>query len=88
MIVSKLGKRELQDFRKLDRVMREGPEEELDLCPKPKVYRKTWIANTMTDCYEYADENYENQTIAHSNVRKTVWNRDVVAAKCIMIKGE
>lgn len=88
MVVSESGKREVQSFRKLDRAIVRQPGEELTLYSKPKVYRKNWIVNTTTDCYEYADENYVGHTIEHDRVRKTVWNRDVVAAKCILIKGE
>lgn len=87
-IVTKTGKRVVQGFRKLDREIQLGPDQQLQLYPKPKVYRKNWIVNETTDCYEYADENSDGQNVDHDRIRKTVWNRDIVAAKCILIKGE
>lgn len=87
-IVSKSGKRDVQVFRKMDREIPTGPGEEFVLYPKPKVHRKRWIVNTTTDCYEYAANNHVGPTIDHDLIRKTVWHRDIVAAKCILIKGE
>lgn len=54
------------------------------LHPKVEIYHKKWHVNPVSGIYEYvnADQQHDSQS-----KHKTVWHRDVVAAKCILIKG-
>lgn len=80
-IVTQLGKRNLQAFRKLQRAR--NPEiSDSELLTKVKAYTKIWEINDETDDMD-VDADADQQGTPH----KTVWQRDIVAAKCILIKG-
>lgn len=94
-IVTRLGKRDLQAVRKLDRASHAAnPDTPLSLLAKVKTYQKIWQINRETgeivnaaaerwfDVEDELDADVERR-IPH----KTVWQRDVVAARCILIKG-
>lgn len=84
-------------------VVTNGEESYLDLTvrllSKVKLYRKNWQVNPVTGVLENvaADQQpielHEGEMEANefeeyvARVWKTVWNRDIVAAKCILIKG-
>lgn len=99
IIVTQLGKRDLQAFRKLDREMNaEQPNQQNagPLLSKVIVYHKNWLVNPVTGILENVAANQPNELteseadydgIQQQLVWKTVWNRDIVASKCIMIKG-
>lgn len=61
------------------------------LLSKVKTYRKIWQMNTVTgEIVNAAAEHlfeFEDELDAYEVPHKTVWQRDVVAAKCIMLKG-
>lgn len=61
------------------------------LLSKVKTYRKIWQMNTVTgEIVNAAAEHLfeiEDDLGADGMPHKTVWQRDVVAAKCIMLKG-
>lgn len=70
-----------------------SPQEIGSLLSKVKVYPKKWLVNPVNGHMEnvYSEHSngldhesgFDEYPIAH----KTVWNRDIVAAKCILIKG-
>lgn len=86
-----------------NQVVTNGEESYLDLTvrllSKVKLYRKNWQVNPVTGVLENvaADQQpielHEGEMEANefeeyvARVWKTVWNRDIVAAKCILIKG-
>lgn len=85
IVVSKLGKRNLNLCRQQDIALGYGY-----ITSKVSVHHKNWTKNAVTGYLEHQHE-YENERepmIAEARVRKTVWNRDIVAAKCILIKGK
>lgn len=56
------------------------------------LYRKNWLVNPVTGVFEHVQQDRLNQddfdwANYHPPPYKTVWDRDIVAAKCIMIKG-
>lgn len=58
------------------------------LLPKVKVHIKKWLVNPVSGVLEYVDEKQlAEMEFAQPRIHKTVWNRDIVAAKCILIKG-
>lgn len=91
-IVTQMGKRDLQEFRKIQREMNAAnPNEPVPLLAKVKTYHKRWQINPATGeivnaaaqhLFDFDDADVERR-IPH----KTVWQRDVVAARCILIKG-
>lgn len=54
-----------------------------NLHPKVDIYHKTWHVNPVSDILEYVNANRQRDSYIH----KTTWHRDIVAAKCILIKG-
>lgn len=94
-IVTHLGKRDLQGFRKLDRIYNAAnPDTPVPLLTKVKTYRKIWQINRETgEIVNAAAEHmfdFDDELDADAQRRiphKTVWQRDIVAAKCILIKG-
>lgn len=87
MIVSKKGKRDVQAFRQLDRIANQNQLGPVDLFSKVIKRRKEWIINPVSNCWEYAVRD-ENGKLMYATPPKTVRNRDIVAAKCILIKGK
>lgn len=100
IIVAQMNRRDLPDYRKLDRIV--NAEHHLpnagNLTSKVEVHRKNWQLNPVTGIMENAvnEELLAEDEIGAENQRdpqnqrtrkKTVWNRDIVAAKCILIKG-
>lgn len=98
-IVTQLGRRDLQSFRKMDRELL-AAEFGVNaanipvglLLTKVKTYKKLWKMNRATGeivnaaaehLFDFDDDADVDRRIPH----KTVWHRDVVAAKCILIKG-
>lgn len=63
------------------------------LLSKVMIYRKTWLVNPVSGVLECvsAEEpdamNIFDWANYQPHILKTVWNRDIVAAKCILIKG-
>lgn len=64
------------------------------LLSKVRVHRYEWLVNPANDEMVTADQLNDNEvkyltddTKEYPWIRKTVWNRDIVAAKCILIKG-
>lgn len=63
------------------------------LLPTVALYHKTWLVNPVSGVLEYvnaklADEIEVIDWATHEpRIHKTVWHRDIVAAKCILIKG-
>lgn len=61
--------------------------------PKVKIHVKEWLVNPVSGVLEYvnAKQPAEIEVVDWANhqpqIHKTVWHRDIVAAKCIMIKG-
>lgn len=56
------------------------------------LYRKNWLINPVTGSFEHVPaDQLEQREFYWANYQphpyKTVWDRDIVAAKCIMIKG-
>ncbi|XP_031637902.1 uncharacterized protein LOC116350289, partial [Contarinia nasturtii] len=112
MIVTQMGTRKLQTFRKIDRIANAEAEANHQnagpLLSKVVVYRKIWLVNPDSGVLEYADTDAAQQQpsaaeqlnalVAAIEVefidfegrikRKTVWHRDIAAAKCILIKGK
>lgn len=80
-IVTQMGKRDLRAFRSLDRAYAAAHNlpNAGNLLSKVVVYQKNWRVNPAVDG--------ELDAIDES-IKKTVWHRDIVAAKCIMIKGK
>lgn len=99
VIVTKKGKRERKFVTDnintiiAQSVPQPSPREIGDLLSKVKVYPKKWRVNPVTGYMEnvYSENpnelDHESGFDEHPPVRKTVWNRDIVAAKCILIKG-
>lgn len=88
-IITQIGKRDLREFRKLDREnnVHNSPNAG-NLMSKVKVYRKNWQINTVANELRNADDsNSVSDCSPQAKVKKTVWHRDIVAAKCILIKG-
>lgn len=88
-IVSQFGKRHLRLRRKLYRfnAIRNLPNSE-DLMSKAIHYRKNWQLNAVAHGSQNADDsNSASDRYEQKIVKKTVWHRDIVAAKCILIKG-
>lgn len=94
LIVTHLGKRDLQEFRKIHRQMAADLNEPVTLLAKVKTYHKIWQMNRETgeivnaaaeDLFDFQDDLDADaqRQIPH----KTIWHRDIVAAKCILIKG-
>lgn len=88
LIVSKTGKRDLQGFRKMDRIAQRHQLESVGLHSKVILHHKKWMVNPVTDILEYVVEGEDEMIEEDDHVRKTVWNRDIVAAKCILVKGD
>lgn len=104
-IVTQLGKRTWQNFRKMEReLMLEQMEAANSNLPDPwillskvKIYRKKWQKNLVTGeiinaaaehLFDFDDESELDADAAQQRRKhKTVWHRDIVAAKCILIKG-
>lgn len=56
------------------------------------LYRKNWLINPVTGFFENVSADQLEQrdfywAYYQPHPYKTVWDRDIVAAKCIMIKG-
>lgn len=64
------------------------------LLPTVMLHHKTWLVNPVSGILEYvkAEQTDEMEVVdwtAHEpRIHKTVWHRDIVAAKCILIKGK
>lgn len=88
LIVTQMGKRDLQAFRKMDRqryadalAANQAHAVPIDLVSKVQIYAKEWQENI--------DGVLKNINVENPQaIQKTVWHRDVVAAKCIMVKGK
>lgn len=63
------------------------------LLSKVKVHIKTWLVNPVSGVLEYVDAKqpaeieFVDWATHQPKIHKTVWDRDIVAAKCILIKG-
>lgn len=91
-IVTQWGKRDLQAIRKMNREMRAAnPNELVPLLAKVKTYHKRWQINPATgEIVNAAAQHlfdFDDGDVQRRIPHKTVWHRDVVAAKCILIKG-
>lgn len=58
-----------------------------NLLPKIVFYHKTWPVNPVNVDFEYVNAEQIDEMEVERRVHKTVWHRDIVAAKCILIKG-
>lgn len=65
------------------------------LLPNVAIYHKKWYVNPVSGVLEYVNFNQTDEMGAAEwakhqmpRVHKTPWHRDIVAAKCIMIKGK
>lgn len=64
------------------------------LLPKVAIYHKTWLVNPVSGVLEYENVNQTDEmkvvdwATHQPRVHKTPWHRDIVAAKCILIKGK
>lgn len=59
------------------------------LLPKVVIYKKNWLVNS-NGVLEYGNAELPNDDAAmecEARQHKTIWHRDIVAARCIMIKG-
>lgn len=98
IIVAKRGKRLMRKLRLMD-FLTEKEFEECDdshairpntenLLSTVGIYQKKWLVNPVNGVLEYVNaEQTEDMDIVIPQIHKTVWHRDIVAAKCILIKG-
>lgn len=94
LIVTHQGKRDLQACRKIQREHNAAhPDQPVPLLTKVKTYHKIWQMNATGEIVNANAErmfDLEDEPNADDQRRiphKTVWQRDIVAAKCILIKG-
>lgn len=60
------------------------------LLPKVAIYHKTWLVNPVSGVLEYVNAKRTDEMDFDDWAKrkhKTTWHRDIVAAKCILIKG-
>lgn len=86
-IVTQVGKRTLQEFRKLERLLHADREAEPALMPKVQKYTKNWTFDLATGELENAAAEHWFDGDRERQEHVTVWQRDIVAAKNIMLKG-
>lgn len=64
------------------------------LLPNVAIYHKKWLVNPVSGVLEYVNGNQTDEmevvdwAMQQPRVHKTSWQRDIVAAKCILIKGK
>lgn len=64
------------------------------LLPTVMLHHKTWLVNPVSGILEYVKAERTDEmeavdwTTHDQRIHKTVWHRDIVAAKCILIKGK
>lgn len=94
MIITQLGKRDLQRRNEIYRMLNIDAQPNQpnagSLMTKVQMYRKNWQENPDTGVFENGSGQhfYFEEESDPNAPQKRVWQRDVVAAKCILVKGK